>query len=202
MSIVNIFSKYAWVIPLKDEKGVSNVNVFQKVLDKSGRKPNKIWVDKGSEFYNNSFKKWLKDNDIEMYSIHNEGKSVVAERFIRTLKTKIYKYMTSISKNVYIDKLDDIVNEYNNRYHRTSKMKLVDVKENTYIDSTELHSNKDPKFKVGGLVRISRCKNIFAKGYTPNWSEEVFVNKKVKDTVPWTYVINDLNDNEIIGRFH
>ena len=84
MSIVNIFSKYAWVIPLKDEKGVSNVNVFQKVLDKSGRKPNKIWVDKGSEFYNNSFKKWLKDNDIEMYSIHNEGKSVVAERFIRT----------------------------------------------------------------------------------------------------------------------
>ena len=202
MSIINIFSKYPWVITLRDGKGVSNVNVFQKVLDKSGRKPNKIWVDKGSEFYNNSFKKWLKDNDIEMYSIHNEGKSVVAERFIRTLKTKIYKYMTSISKNVYIDKLDHIVNEYNNRYHRTSKMKLVDVTENTYIDSTELHSNKDPKFKVGGLVRISRCKNIFAKGYTPNWSEEVFVNKKVKDTVPWTYVINDLNDNEIIGRFH
>ena len=137
-----------------------------------------------------------------MYSIHNEAKSLVAERFIRTLKTKIYKYMTSISKNVYIDKLDHIVNEYNNRYHRTSKMKLVDVTDNTYIDSTELHSNKDPKFKVGDLVRISRCKNIFAKGYTPNWSEEVFVNKKVKDTVPWTYVINDLNDNEIIGRFH
>ena len=88
-----------------------------------------------------------------MYSIHNEAKSLVAERFIRTLKTKIYKYMTSISKNVYIDKLDDIVNEYNNRYHRTSKMKLVDVKENTYIDSTELHSNKDPKFKVGDLVK-------------------------------------------------
>ena len=202
MSIINIFSKYPWVITLRDGKGVSNVNVFQKVLDKSGRKPNKIWVDKGSEFYNNSFKKWLKDNDIEMYLIHNEGKSVVAERFIRTLKTKIYKYMTSISKNVYIDKLDHIVNEYNNTYHRTSKMKLVDVTDNTYIDSTELHSNKDPKFKVGGLVRISRCKNIFAKGYTPNWSEEVFVNKKVKDTVPWTYVINDLNDNEIIGRFH
>ena len=82
---------------------------------------------KGSEFYNNSFKKWLKDNDIEMCSIHNEGKSVVAERFIRTLKTKIYKYMTSVSKNVYIDKLDDIVNEYNNTYHRTTKMKPVNV---------------------------------------------------------------------------
>ena len=82
----------------------------------------------------NSFKKWLKDNDIGMYSIHNEGKSVVAERFIRTLKTKIYKYMTSISKNIYIDKLDDIVNEYKNTYNRTIKMKSVDVKYNTYID--------------------------------------------------------------------
>ena len=103
-------------------------------MKESDRKPNKIWVDKGSEFYNNSFKKWLKDNDIEMYSIHNEGKSVVAERFIRTLKTKIYKYMTLISKNVYIDKLNDIVNEYNNTYHRTIKMKTADIKGDTYID--------------------------------------------------------------------
>ena len=142
-----------------------------------------------------------------MYSIHNEGKSVVAERFIRTLKSKIYKCMTSISKNVYIDKLDDIVNEYNNTYHRKIKMKPVDVKDNTYIDSTELHSkkevnDKDPKFKVGDCIRISKCKNIFAKGYTPNWSEEVFVIKKVKNKVPWTYIINDLNGEEIIGTFY
>ena len=104
LCVIDIFSKYAWVVLLKDKKGVSIVDAFQKILDDSNRKPNKIWVDKGSEFYNNSFKKWLKDNDIEMYSIHNEGKSVVAERFIRTLKTKICKYMTSVSKNVYIDK--------------------------------------------------------------------------------------------------
>ena len=116
LCVINIFSKYAWVITLKDKKGISIVDTFQKILDKSGHKPNKIWVDKGSEFYNNSFEKWLKDNDIGMYSISNEGKSVFAERFIRTLKTKIYKYMTSISKNVYIDKLDDIVNEYNITY--------------------------------------------------------------------------------------
>ena len=128
MCVIDIFSKYAWIVPLKDKKSVSIVNAFQKILKESDRKPNKIWVDKGSEFYNNSFKKWLKDNDIEMYSIHNEGKSVVAERFIRTLKNKIYKYMTSISKNVYIDKLNDIVNEYNNTYHRIIKMKPVDVK--------------------------------------------------------------------------
>ena len=100
---------------MKDKKDVSTVNVFQKVLDKSGRKPNKIWADKGNELYNNSFKKWLKDNDIEMYSVHNEGKSVAAERFIRTLQTKIYNHMTSISKNVYINKLDDIASEYNYR---------------------------------------------------------------------------------------
>ena len=144
---LDIFSKYAWVVPLKDKKGVSIADAFQKILDNSGCKPNEIWVDKGSEFYNNSFKKWLKDNDIEMYLIHNEGKSVVAERFIRTLKTKIYKYMTSITKNVYIDKLDGIANEYNNTY-RTIKMKPVDVKDNAYIDFKKELNDKDPKFKV------------------------------------------------------
>ena len=137
-----------------------------------------------------------------MYSIHNEGKSVVAERFIRTLKTKIYKYMTSISKNVYIDKLDDIVNEYNNTYHRTIKMKPVDVKDNTYIDFKKEVNDKDPKFKVGDHVRISEYKNIFAKRYKPNWSEEVFLVSKIKDTFLWTYVIKDLNDEEIIATFY
>ena len=111
-------------------------------------------VDKGSEFYNSPFEKWLKDNDVEIYSTHNEGKSVVAERFIRTLKTKIYKYMTPTSKNVYIDKLDNIVNEYNNIYHRTIKMKPFDVKDNTYIDFSKEVNDKDPKFKVGDHVRI------------------------------------------------
>ena len=153
-------------------------------MNESDRKPNEIWVDKGSQFYNNSFRKWLKDNDIEMYSINNEGKSVVAERFIRTLKNKIYKYMTAISKNVYIDKLDDIVDEYNNTYHRTIKMKPVDVKDNTYVDFKKEVNDKDPKFKVGDHVRISKYKNIFVKGYTPNWSEKRFVIKKVRNTVP------------------
>ena len=143
------------------------------------RKPNKIQVDKGSEFYDNSFKKWLEDNDIAMYSTHNEGKSVVAERFIRTLKNKIYRYMTSISKNVYIDKLDDIVNKCNNTYHRTIKMKPINVEDNTYINAGKEVNDKDPKFKVGDHVRISKYKNIFAKGYTPNWSEAIFVIKRI-----------------------
>ena len=193
LCVIDIFSKYAWVVPLKDKKGISIVKAFQSILKQSNRKPNKMWVDKGSEFYNAYFQKWLRDNDIVMYSTHNEGKSVVAERFIRTLKSKIYKYMTSISKNVYIDKLDDIVDEYNNTYHTTINMKPIDVKDNTYINADKEINNKDPKFKVGDHVRISKYKDILANEYMPNWSEEVFVIKKVKNTVPWTYVINDLN---------
>ena len=201
LCVIDIFSKYAWVVPLKDKKGISIVKAFQSILKQSNRrvedtsaqhvKPNKIWVDKGSEFYNAYFKKWLRDNNIIVYSTHNEEKSVVAERFIRTLKSKIYKYMASISKNVYIDKLDDIVDEYNNTYHATIKMKPIDVKDNTCINTSKEINSKDPKFKVGDHVRISKYKNISAKGYMPNWSEEVFVIKKVKNTIPWTYVIND-----------
>ena len=136
-----------------------------KIFKESERKPNKICVDKVCEFYNNSFKKLLKDNDIEMYSIHNEGKLVVSERFIRTLKKKIYKYMTAISKKIYIDKLDDILNEYNNIYHRTIKMKPVDIKDNTYFDFEKEINDKDPK------IQKYKYKNIFAKGYMSNWSE-------------------------------
>ena len=202
LGAIDIFSKYAWVVPLKDKKGISIAKAFQIILKQSNRKSNKIWVEKGSEFYNAYFEKWLRDNNIAMYSTHNEGKFVVAERFIRTLKSKIYKYMTSISKNVYIDKLDQIVDEYNNTYYTTIKMKPDDVKDNTYINADKEINNKDPKFKVGDHVRISKYKNIFAKGYMPNWSEEVIDIKKVKNTVPRTYVINDLNGEEIPGTFY
>ena len=109
--------------------------------------------------------------------------------------------MTSISKNVYIDKLDDIVHKCNNKKHRTIKMNHIDVKDNTYIDFIKEVNNNYTKFKVGDHVRISKYKNIFAKGYTPNWSEEVFVFKKIKNKVPWTYVIDDLNNEEITGTF-
>ena len=133
---IHFYSKYAFVIPLKDKEGISIVNAFDKIIKQSNRKPNKIWVEQGGEFYNNVFKKWLSDNDVIMYSTYNEGKSVVAERFIRTLKNKLYKHMTVTGKNVYYDVLDDIVNEYNNTKHSTIKMKPIDVKDNkrVYID--------------------------------------------------------------------
>ena len=126
-----------------------------------------------------------------MYSTSNEGKSVVAERFIRTLK-----------KNIYFDVLNDIVNKYNSPVHKTIKMKPTDVTDDSYAEYNENFNKKDPKFKVGDNVRISKYKNIFAKGYTPNWSEEVFVVSKIKNTVPWTYVVSDLTGEEITGSFY
>ena len=196
-----MYSKYAFVVLLKDKKGISIVNVFNKIIKQSNRKPNKISVDQGSEFYNRVFKKWLSDNDIVRYSTFNEGKSVVAERFIRTLKNKLYKHMTATGKNVYYDVLDDVFSEYNNTKHNNIKMKPKDVGDNkrVYIDE---HNQKDSRFKVGDRVRISKFKNMFAKGCAPNWSTEIFIINKINDTVPYTYNLKDLHDEEIIGSFY
>ena len=196
---IDLLSKYAWVIPLKDKKGTSIVNAFQKIISEGQRKPNKIWVDQGSELYNQSFKDFLKISNIEMYSTYNEGRSVVAERFIRTLKNKIFKHMTTISKNVCIDVLNDIVNKYNNAVHRTIKMKPIGVTDDSYVEYKEDFNKKGPIFKVNDHVRDSKYKNIFAKEYVPNWSEEVFIVNEIKNTVPWTYTISDLNGEKVIG---
>ena len=136
-----------------------------------------------------------------MYSTHSEGKSVVTERFIRTLKNEIYKHMTAVSKNVYFDVLDDIVDKYNSTCHKAIKMKPIYVKSDSFAEYNEESDEKDPKFKVGDHVRISKYKNIFAKGYAPNWGEEIFIVKK-RQTVPWTYIISDLNGQDITGNFY
>ena len=202
LCVIDLFSRYAWVIRLKNKIGESIVEGFKKILDDSNRKPNKIWVNHGSEFYNNKFKSSLKENDIEIYSIFNEGKSDVVERFIKTFKNKIYKHMTTIGKNVYFNDLNNIVKKYSNNVHSSKKMKPKDVNDYSFVEYDEETNKISPKFKVGDNVRISKYKNIFAKGYTPNWSEEVFVVNKVQNTVPWTYLINDLNVKEIKGSFY
>ena len=137
-----------------------------------------------------------------MYSTYNEGKSVVAERFIRTLKNKIFKLMTTILKNVYFDVLNDIVNKYDNTIHKTIKMKPIDVTNDSYAEYSEDFNKKGPKFKVNDHARISKYKNIFAKGYVPNWSKEVFIVNEIKNTVPWTYTIIDLNGKPITETFY
>ena len=151
------------VVPLKDKKGTSITNAFNKIIKQSNRKPNKVWVDKGGEFYNRDFKKWLSSNDIIMYSTFNEGKSVVAERFIRTLKNKLYKHMTATGKNVYYDVLDDKVNEYNNTKHSTIKMKPKDVKNDNnrvYIDE---HDKRSARYNVGDRVEYLNLKTYLLK---------------------------------------
>ena len=202
LCVIDLVSKYAWVIPIKDKKGTSIVNAFKKIISEGQKKPKKIWVDQGSEFYNQSFKDFLKINNIEMHLTYNEGKSMVAERFIRTLKNKIFKHMTTISKNVYIDSLNDIVNKYNNTVHKTIKMKPIDVTGDSYVEYNEDFNKKGTEFKVNGHVRISKYKNIFAKGYVSNWSEEAFIVNLIKNTVPWTYTINDLNGEKVTGTLY
>ena len=137
-----------------------------------------------------------------MYSTYNEEKSVVAKRFIRTLKNIVFKHMTVLQKNVYFDMLDDIVNKYNNTVHRTNKTKPSDITDDYYAEYNENFNKKDPKFKVCDNVITSKYKNFFAKGYTTNWSEEVFVIDKIKNALPWTYVISDLNCEEITGSLY
>ena len=155
LCVIDIYSKYAWVIHLKDNKGITITNAFQKSLKESNCKPNKIWVDKSSKSYKSSMESWLEQNDVEMYSMHNKGKSVVAEKFIETLKKRMYKYITSISKNVFIDKLDDTVDKYNNIYPSTIKIKPVDVKPSMHIESSNEIKYQGSKFKIGDKVRIS-----------------------------------------------
>ena len=151
---------------MKDKKSITITNAFQEILDESNRKPNKIWVDKGNEICNRSMKSWLEKNAIEMHSVHNEEKFVIAERFIRTLKNKTYKYITSRSKNVYIRKLDNILTKYNSAYHRTIKMKPVDVKRNIYIDLRKKITRKVLNLMLAKMlehenIKVYKNKNIY-----------------------------------------
>ena len=151
---IDLFSKYAFVVPLKDKKGASVVKGFKKIVNESSREPNKIWVDKGSEFYNKVFKNWLKDEGIEIYSMYNEGKSVVPERFIRTLKNKLYKHMTAISQNVYWNVLDDVVAKYNDTINRSIGMEPKDVESDKKAVYVAESNEKSTRFSVGDRVRI------------------------------------------------
>ena len=188
-----------------------------KKIISEGRKPNKIWVDQAREFYNNAFKDFLKINIIEIYSTYNEGKSVVAEKFIRTLKNKIFKHMIAFSKNIYFDTLDDIVNKCNNTVHKTIKMKPIDNAGDYYIksngtifnetafnkDSMKLHSNKkilDLKLVI--MSEFPNIKTFLLKHILQIGQKKFFFINKIKNTVPWSYVINDLNGEEINASFY
>ena len=143
MCVIDLFTKYEWVVPLKDKRGITIVNAFQKIISKEC-KPNKI----------SRIKRFFEINSIEMYLTYNEGKSVVVERFIRTMKNKIFKHMTAVSKNVFFDLLDDIVNKYNHTVHKTIKMKPIEVTSNSYAENNE--DSNESESKLGDRVRISK----------------------------------------------
>ena len=153
LCVIGLFSKYAWVVPLKDKKVITIVNAFQNILHSSKRKPTKICADQGSEIYNSSFKKLLEDNDIKMYSTYNEKKNMLLPKESLEL-FKIFKHITAASKNVYFDVLHDIDDNYNNTYHTTIKMKSIDVKLDSYAEYNVDSNEKDRKLEVGDHVRI------------------------------------------------
>ena len=176
---IDLFSKNGFVVALKDKKRVTVTNAFQSILHNSKRKPNKMWTDQGSEFYN-SFKKMLQENGIIMYSTHNEGKSIVAERFARTLKNKIYKHMKVASKNAYFNVLNDIVDEYNNTYQKANKMKPTDVKSDSFAAYTEESNKKDPKFKVAIMSGFQSIKIFLLKDTVLIGVKRFLLLKKLK----------------------
>ena len=204
LCVIDIFSKYGWIVPLKDKSGKSVTDAFEKIF-RQGRTPLKLWVDKGKEFYN----KDVKALGVELYSTENEEKSSVIERWNRTMKERMFKYFTANSTRRYVDVLDGMVTRYNNARHSSIKMTPVEAskKENEATVYRNLYpatntNSLGPKFSVGDRVRITKKKTMFEKGYTPRWTEEVFTVSKVQNTDPVTYKIKDFNGEEIQGTFY
>ena len=203
LMVIDIFSKYGWIVPLKNKKGVNVAKALENIFQE--RKPKKLWTDKGAEFYNKDVKKLL-----DIYSTENEEKSSIVERWIRTMKEKMWKYFTDNNTYRYIDILPDLVEDYNNTVHTSIKMTPIEASKkeneltawhNLYPDRYKIH-NLRPKFSVGDEVRITKKKKVFEKGYTTRWTEEIFTIKKIQNTDPITYKLEDLQGEEIKGSFY
>ena len=208
LNVIDLFSKTAYSIPLKSKSSEVIIDAFERLF--TNRSPKKLWTDQGSEFISNRFQKFLKDNNIELYHVFNEGKAVVVERFNRTLGEMIQKHLTATNTSRYIDILQKLIGEYNNRYHSSIKMTPFQASDpenrekvlrNLYSDTKGAKRHK-PHFRVGDRVRIYRYKRTFEKGYKPNWTKEIFVVHEVNKTNPITYKLKDLEGEPILGSFY
>ena len=182
------------VKPLKNKKGKTVVNVFLEIVNESNRKPKKLWVDQGIELYNKLLQEWLDNNDVLMYSTHNEGESVINERFIKTKKAKIYKGKS------YLAYLNELIDQYKDTYHHFINKKPINANYSALTEKFETNP-EGPKFQVNDSVRITKYKNIFSKSYTENWLREILIIDSALKTNPWAYKVKDLNV-EIIGSFY
>jgi len=208
LTVIDLYTKFAWAIPLTDKKGITIADTFQKIMKDSGRAPIKVWTDHGNEFYNQNIKKL----PFEIYSTNNEGKAVVIERFNRTLKQMMFKLFTESGSQKWLHLLSDVVKTYNNKVHRTigttpqkasdnPKTIIYKVYKNNF--ENELMSlKKKPKFKVGDRVRMFKWKSLFEKGYTAKWTHEIFIVSKINNTTPVTYEVEAQDGEEIIGKFY
>ena len=205
--VLDVFSRYAWARPLRNKTGKEVAKAFEGIFQEDGRKPRKLWVDRGTEFYNVNVNRLLNDNGVDMYSTHNEPKATIAERFIRTLREKIETNFTLTQSTVWHDILPELIREYNTSKHRIIKMTPEDASRPENYDKvfTFKHTKDEspPSFKVGDKVRISVHKSLFTKGATANWSEEIFTVRKIrKDTDPIVYELRDLADEDVEGTFY
>ena len=208
LTVIDVFSKYGWIIPLKTKAGAAVTNAF-KDLFKENVPPTRLWTDKGTEFYNKSMKELLARKKVILYSTHNVGKAVVVERWNRTIKRNMWKYFTANHTYKYLDILPALVDKYNSTYHRSIKCTPKEARDPKnwtrvykalYGDTSELA--KEPKLHVDDRVRITRKKLIFEKGFTPNWTDQIYTISQVKDTKPPTYVIKNDQGEEVQGTFY
>lgn len=209
LCIIDVFSKYAWCVPLKNKNATTVLDAVKEVITKSGRSPEKIWVDKGSEFYNKSFKDWAESNDIIIYSTYGDSKSCVVERFIRTLRDLITKKFTASQSYAWVKMLPSILNYYNRKYHKSVEMSPTDASDPTNSlqvflihQSKKGKRTKKPKFHIGDQVRISRIKGTFEKGSEANFTYEIFTVDQILKTEPVTYKLIDYNNEPIEGSFY
>lgn len=210
LNVIDVFSKYAWSLPLKDKRGETVTEAFKVIAKSSKRIPKFLWVDEGKEFYNRTMDAWLSENNISRYSTYGEHKSMVIERFNRTLKETMWKRFTAENTRNWIDMLDSLIEKYNNKIHSTIGMTPAEASLakhftkalNNTLDKSRVIPNKKPQYKVGDKVRISRTKGLFEKGYLPNWSEEIFIIHEVKNTRPVTYKLKDQLNEILSGSFY
>lgn len=208
LTVINIFSKKAYARALKNKTGKEVTIAMESILNSLGYSIKKIHVDNGKEFYNNHMKNMLEEREIQLYSTYTTKKAAIVERFNRTLKNKIWKAFSYNKNRKWFDILEDLIISYNNTKHRTIKMKPNDVNihNEQYLLNTVYNYKwiikEKPKFKIGDYVRMSKYKHLFEKGYTPNWTTEIFRIFKIMYTNPITYRLTDYYNDEIKGTYY